>query len=132
VRTEPLVWLAFGVGLGVVVAGAVFWAVFSVRLQLHARRARRDAVGHARATLHGQVSEQLAPLLPGFDYDASDARFLGAPIDYVVFDGYTAGDDVEVVLVEVKTGRAKLSKGERRVRDAVRRGHVRFETVRLE
>jgi predicted Holliday junction resolvase-like endonuclease len=127
----PLSYLAFGFGLGVVVVGALLWAVFTVRMQLHGRRARKDALSRARSTLHGQVSEQLAPLLDGFDYDASDARFLGAPIDYVVFDGYTDGDEVEVVLVEVKTGRARLSEGERRVRDAVRGGRVRFETVRL-
>lgn len=123
--------LALAFVTGAVVVGAVLWATFTVRLHLALRGARKDAVALSRATLYGKVSEQLVPLLPGFDYDLEDARFLGAPIDYVVFDGYTSGGDVEVVLVEVKTGNAKLSRGERRVRDAVREGRVRFETVRL-
>lgn len=93
---------------------------------------RREGLEQSRAVLKGQIGEQLAPLLPGFEFSLADARFLGAPIDYVVFDGYSDGDDVEVVFVEVKSGNARLSSGERRVRDAVRAGRVRFCTLRLE
>ena len=96
------------------------------------RLIRSHALMMSRAVMRGQVSEQLAPLLPGFPYAAMDARFLGHPIDYVVFDGYGSDDELEVVLVEVKTGRGKLSAGERRVRDAVEAGRVRFEVVRLD
>ncbi len=101
------------------------------RTYLEIRDARRDALSRGRATIRGQVAEQLAPLSEGFPYAAADARFLGAPIDYVVFDGLTSNDDVEVVLVEMKTGRARLSSNEKRVRDAVTAGRVRFEVVRL-
>ena len=41
--------------------------------------------------------------------------FLGAPIDYVVFDGLGRGELREVVLVEVKTGASRLSASEREV-----------------
>lgn len=95
------------------------------------RQIRRDAIHQSRATLKGQLVEQLVPVLPDFPFDAADARFLGAPIDYVVFDGYTEGGNIEIVLVEVKTGNAQLSKGERRIREAVRHGRIRFETIRL-
>lgn len=81
--------------------------------------------------LHGLAAEQLAPFLPGFNYLPSDARFLGSPIDYVVFDGLADGDDVEIVLLEVKTGGAHLSERERRVRRAVDEGRVRYEVLRL-
>lgn len=123
--------LAVAFVLGALVVGALLWAVFTVRLQLALRGARKNAVALSRATLFGQVAEQLVPLLPAFPYDLEDARFLGAPIDYLVFDGYSADDEVEIVFVEVKTGNAKLSRGERRIRDAVRAGRVRFETLRL-
>lgn len=117
---------------GVVVAGSLVYAALSVRLFTERRRARREALGQSRATLKGQLVEQLLPLLPEFHFDARDARFLGAPIDYVVFDGYSDGDEVEVVLVEVKTGNARLSDGEKRIRDAVKRGRVRFDVVRVD
>lgn len=117
---------------GALVVGALLWASFSVRMHLALRRARKDAIAGSRATLYGQLSEQLVPLLPEFDYALEDARFLGAPVDYLVFDGYGDPDaEVSVIFVEVKTGNARLSRGERRIRDAVRAGRVRFETLRV-
>jgi predicted Holliday junction resolvase-like endonuclease len=51
----------------------------------------------------------MAPLLPEFPYSMADARFIGSPIDFVVFDGYTGarengGPEISVVLVESKMG----------------------------
>ena len=44
----------------------------------------------------------------------TDARFIGNPIDFVVFDGYTQmkdekGDTINVVLVEEKKGKGRLT-----------------------
>jgi predicted Holliday junction resolvase-like endonuclease len=120
------------VAAGALSAALASWLFFRFRLFLAVRRARERALDGARATLRGQVSEQIAPLLPEFPWVAADARFLGAPIDYVVFDGVSEDqDEIEVVLVEVKTGRARLSRREKRIRDAVEAGRVRFETLRL-
>ena len=105
--------------------------MMAVLLFRRERRIRALVLARSRSVMRGQVSEQLAPLLPGFDFEASDARFLGNPIDYVVFDGYGEGSDVEIVLVEVKTGSARLSPNEQRVKDAVTAGRVRFEVLRL-
>ncbi len=50
-------------------------------------RERADALDRSRAVLKGKIGEQLAPLLPEFLelFSASDARFMGSPIDYVIF-----------------------------------------------
>ena len=95
--------------------------------------ARRDAAKRSRCVLAGKAGEQLAPLAPGFHdrFDPSEARFLGAPIDYVVFDGLGSGELREVVLLEVKTGGSRLNANERQVERAVAEGRVRFETLRL-
>lgn len=85
---------------------------------------------HSRAVVRGQITEQVTPLLDGFGWDPADARFLGKPVDYVVFDGYSevrAGERDrlrQIVFVDVKTGRAGLSKVERRVKACVERGAV--------
>ncbi len=95
--------------------------------------ARRDAVRRSRSALAGRSSEQLAPLFDGFAerYDPADARFLGAPVDFVVFDGLGNGELREVVLVEVKTGAGRLNANERQVRDAIDEGRVGYELIRL-
>jgi predicted Holliday junction resolvase-like endonuclease len=100
--------------------------------------ARRSTVSHSRAVLKGKMAEQVAPLLPGFNYWPADARFLGDPVDYVVFDGYsdckdnnTDGRDLEVVILDIKRGKSVLTREQRRIADAVADGRVRFEVVRV-
>lgn len=125
----PVLWVVVG-ALVVFCTGLLFGGSWAWS---RARRTRKRKADSARATIRGQVAEQLAPMLPDFDYANADARFLGAPVDYVVFDGLSSADeDVEVVFVEVKTGKARLSARERRVKDAVKAGRVRYETLRLE
>ena len=51
--------------------------------------AQKRSVNTSRAVLKGKMAEQFAPILPEFQYLPSDAKFLGDPVDYVVFDGYT-------------------------------------------
>lgn len=97
--------------------------------------ARRESTDQSRAVLKGKMAEQMAPMLPGFDYWPADARFLGDPIDYVVFDGYSQengmSDDVEVVILDIKKERTPLSQGQRRIARAIAAGRVRFEVVRV-
>lgn len=90
------------------------------------------SIRRSRAVVRGQVTEQVTPFLDGFPWDPADARFLGKPVDYIVFDGYSevcAGlRDVlrEVVFVDVKSGHSGLSKIERRVKACVQARRVRF------
>jgi predicted Holliday junction resolvase-like endonuclease len=81
----------------------------------------------SRAVLGGLVSEQMAPLLPGFPFDPGDCRFVGKPIDFIVFKGMNERDISEVIFLEVKSGAAKqLNDQEKRLRDAIQAGRVRW------
>ena len=82
----------------------------------------------SRAVLGGQISEQIAPLLPGFPYDPADCRFIGKPIDFLIFKGMAEKNITEVIFLEVKTGSAKaLSTQEKHLRDAIIEGKVKWE-----
>jgi predicted Holliday junction resolvase-like endonuclease len=77
--------------------------------------------------------------LPEFQYLPSDAKFLGDPVDYVVFDGYTdlrdgqgKVDDIEIVLIDIKSGGARLTKGQQAIAQAIQQGRIRFETIRID
>ena len=54
-------------------------------LSTKVEEARRDAIGRSRAVLGGRFTEQMAPYLPEFRYDPTEARFIGSPVDLVVF-----------------------------------------------
>jgi predicted Holliday junction resolvase-like endonuclease len=95
---------------------------------------RKDSVNRSRSTLKGRISEQMAPLLPEFPFSPADARFIGNPIDFVVFDGYTKAkdekaDSISVVLVEVKKGKGKLTRVESLIKKAVEEGRVSWQTI---
>ncbi len=102
-------------------------------------QAQKRSVNTSRAVLKGKMAEQLAPIMPQFEYLPSDAKFLGDPVDYVVFDGYTdlrdgegRPEDIEIVLLDIKSGGARLTKGQVAIAQAIQAGRVRFETVRID
>lgn len=126
--SEPLVFLATGIVLGFLLA----WLYAQLWKARHSRALRKDAVRRSAAVTTGKVVEQLAPYLPGFPFNPRDARFLGSPVDFVVFDGLDGGDVRRVVFLEVKTGVSQLSPRERRIREAVEAGRVAFIEHRLD
>ena len=80
---------------------------------------RESAIKQSRAVLSGQFSEQIAPYLPDFPYNPTEARFIGKPIDFVVFKGMDEKSINEVVFVEVKSGQSQLSKVEKTLKSAI-------------
>lgn len=73
----------------------------------------------------GQKAEHLLPFLESFPYKDDEIKGLFQPIDLIVFR------DDEVVFVEVKSGAAQLSEKERKIRDNIKAGRVRFEVHRI-
>jgi len=123
--------IAFGLVVGFVAGRALTQRTLELDFRDREREIRRDSVDRSRSTLSGQFLEKLAPYLPEFPFDPTDVRFLGTPVDYVVFDGLAEGELREIVFLEVKSGRSELSSRERRVRDAVKAGAVRWDVYRV-
>lgn len=94
--------------------------------QEHEQAIRQDAIQRSQAVTVGKITEHLVPYLPGFNYNPKDARFIGSPIDLIIFDGLNDGEVRKVVFVEVKTGTSNLSSRERRLRDAVKAGRIEW------
>jgi len=92
---------------------------------------RKDAILKSRAVLGGHFSEQLAPYLPNFEYLPTECRFVGKPIDFIVFKGMDEKNISEIVFVEVKSGKAKLSSQERKLRDAIKNKKVKWVEYRI-
>ena len=117
--------------LGILIGALAVWVYVLLWKVGYTRRVREDAVQRSLAVTAGKVHEQLIPYLPAFPYNPKDARFLGSPVDLVVFDGLAEGRVRRIVFVEVKTGGAGLTGRERMVREAVRGGEVEWEELRV-
>ena len=116
--------------LGIATGFAVGYAVHLIWRLRYTKVIRNDAIKRSQAVSAGKAYEQLAPFLPGFAFDPKDARFLGSPVDLVVFDGMTQGRVRRVVFVEVKTGQSHLSDRERQIRDVIAARSVEWLEVR--
>ena len=101
-----------------------------LRWEEEKERARKEAITQSRAVLGGKFVEQLAPYLPEFKYDPTEARFIGSPIDLIVFPGLASGDPKEIVIMEIKTGKTgQLTPQERKIRQLIEDGMVRWELI---
>lgn len=92
--------------------------------------AKKEAIKQSKRVTHGQVTEHFVPFLPGFEWNPKDAKFLGAPLDYIVYDGLSEDQEVEVVFVEVKTNKSRTTKRQKRCIEAIEAGRVRYEEIR--
>ncbi len=92
---------------------------------------RQDAITRSQAVILGKVTEQVIPFHQAFPYNPKDVRFIGSPIDLIVFDGASEGDVDRIILLEVKSGNSSLSTRQRRIRDAVEEGRVVWQELRL-
>lgn len=94
------------------------------------KKIRQDAVKKSEAVIRGKVTEHLIPYFPEFEYNPKDARFLGTPVDFIIFDGLSEGEMNKVVFVEVKSGKnGALSQREKLVRECINRGKVSYEII---
>ena len=126
-QSEAVILLA-GVAIGLLAA----WVYVLTWKARYTAQIREDAVLRSRAVTSGKVHEQLIAYLPDFPYNPRDIRFLGSPVDLVVFDGLAEGEVRRIVFVEVKTGRAGLTHGERCVRSVIQAGDVEWAELRVQ
>jgi predicted Holliday junction resolvase-like endonuclease len=97
---------------------------------------RKDSVNRSRSTLKGKIAEQMAPILPDFGFNPADARFIGSPVDYIIFDGLTRvaddkEDEIQIVFMDVKKGSGALTRTQRLIRQAVEKKSVAWKTMRI-
>ncbi len=93
---------------------------------------REDARKRSRAVSKGMMLENICPYLPTFKHNPRDARFIGDPVDFVIFDGlFSKGKISDLIIAEVKSGNATLNEVEKSIRRAIDKGRVGFELIRI-
>ncbi len=89
-------------------------------------RIRKDAANRSVRIVMGKVTEHLIPFNEAFSqFNPKDARFIGSPIDLIVFDGAEdKKDEINIYFIEVKTGTSALSQRQKKVMEAVKAKRV--------
>ena len=93
--------------------------------------ARKDTGNRQRSIIKGQISEVLAPWSIESVNSVKELNFLGSPIDFVGFKGLDGEGDIDIKFIEVKSGKSRLNKNQRRIRDAVVAKRIEWVEVRV-
>ena len=111
---------------------------FQQRLDKDIKEAQKRSNNMQRNVLKGQIGEQFTPFITDFPYNPSDCRFMGEPIDYVIFqnlhecaDGNVPIEDVQLIIAEVKTGNARLNQRQKIIKQVIENGQVSFKELRI-
>jgi len=73
----------------------------------------------------GKIGENLAPFTQGWPWDSNHFRFIGSPVDGIQFT-----EDM-IYMVEIKTGKSRLSKYQTRCKNLIKEGKIAFVSYRM-
>jgi predicted Holliday junction resolvase-like endonuclease len=94
---------------------------------------RQDAIKKSQAVTIGKVTEHIIPFFSGiFPYNPKEARFIGSPIDLIVFDGMeTDPEGLSIHFIEVKTASSCLTSRQRAIKYAILNKRVEWRELRV-
>ena len=88
---------------------------------------RADAINRSRASLGGKFSENLSPYFPDFPFHPTEMRWLGSPVDYIVFKGMDNDKIEELIFLEIKSGKSVLTAREKQIKKLIEEGKVSWK-----
>ena len=91
--------------------------------------AQQKAEITAKSVNIGKRIEAILPIMKDFNFDLPDCRFLNDPIDLIVFNGLCCDKITSLSFIEVKTGGARLGKGQKAIKDAICENKVRYKEI---
>lgn len=92
---------------------------------------RKDAVKRSMGVNFGKITEHLIPFSSHLsEFDPRDIRFIGSPVDLMIFDGATSKEPIiDIYFVEIKTGTGQLSKKQKTIRDAIEAHRIHWKPI---
>ena len=84
---------------------------------------------NTKAVNVGFIMERMVLTLNSFKYNHNDCRPMFDPLDYLIFEGLTEKGYVEnITFVDVKTGNARLTEGQKSIKQTIIDKNVKFRT----
>lgn len=96
------------------------------------QRLKLEIADNQRAGIKGKVTEMFAPYLKDFPFKASECKFIGDPIDYVVFEGLDQRDIKGIHFLDVKADSSELKKHQKQIKEIIdNKGNISFRTFKF-
>ena len=102
-----------------------------LKLDLEKKEIRTDEGAEQKAidVGFGKTIEKLIHLHKEFKFPLEDCRFLAEPIDVIVFNGSAQNNVDHITFMEIKSGKARLNKHQKMVKDAINDQNVKVEQI---
>ena len=111
--------------VAIIICGIIIYKLVKKNSQLSTNIKSLQSQKKSAETRFGQAAEHFVPFLEDFKHHPSQAKFLGQPVDFVIFT------PEKLVFLEVKSGQSQLSTKQRKIRDLIKDGKVEWEEIRV-
>lgn len=106
--------LLFGFLLGIIVIYR------RVAIPLKEEKKKVEERKKSLSSLYGKITEQFAPFMKKYPYDAKRFRFIGSPIDGIQFE------DDRIIFIEFKAANSKLTEEQKKIKELVENKKVEW------
>ncbi|MEM7816327.1 MAG: Holliday junction resolvase-like protein [Candidatus Aenigmatarchaeota archaeon] len=105
----------------------LFISLILLSLYLRALEKIKEITSEKQSILvkHGKALEQFIPFIESYPFDKTRFRFIGSPIDGIQFE------DDKIIFVEFKTGDAKLTEEQKKIKELIENKRVEFLEFRV-
>ncbi|WNZ28479.1 MAG: hypothetical protein IAX21_07365 [Candidatus Bathyarchaeota archaeon] len=99
-------------------------------LKKRMKLATQTAQVTTKAVNIGKNLEKVLPTMKDFKWPTPDSKFLGDPIDLIIFNGLSENRVQSINFVEVKSGKARLNKHQKSIKDAIEDHKVSYKVFK--
>jgi len=99
-------------------------------LKKRRKLATKKAQITTKAVNIGKNLEKVLPTMRDFKWTIPDTKFLGDPIDLMVFNGLSVNKVKSIDFIEVKSGKARLNNRQKAIRDAIEEQKVSYKVFK--
>jgi len=114
----------------VIVSFFLWYFIWKIIKYTELRKERQKSVKKSRSVILWESYETLAPFMKDINYHPKDMNFLWKWVDYIIFDGLSAWNLKQIVLLEIKTGRSRQNLNEKQIEDIIKKKKIKYEIVR--
>ena len=99
-------------------------------LKKRMKLATQTAQATTKAVNIGKNLEKVLTTMKDFKWPTPDSKFLGDPIDLIIFNGLSENKVKSINFVEVKSGKARLNGHQKSIRDAITDKKVSYKVFK--
>ncbi len=77
------------------------------------------------SSLYGKITEQFAPFMKAYPFDAHRFRFIGSPIDGIQFE------DDRIIFIEFKAANSRLTEEQKKIKELVENKKVEWYSFEI-